>query len=141
MSDNQTVTTTKYLEVYAPNCSRTRQRDGYARKSYVIAEKALGKPLPAFAVVHHVNEVKHEDTNTNLVICENENYHRLLHLRMRILAVGGNPDTQKICSTCHSLKDRNYFYVNNSNAVDGLQNNCILCAKKHSKAQKDKNAN
>jgi hypothetical protein len=49
----------------------------------VIAEKALGKKLPPGAEVHHVDEDKSNDSNNNLVICQNRSYHKLLHKRAR----------------------------------------------------------
>jgi hypothetical protein len=51
----------------------------------LIAEKALGRRLPNGAVVHHVDEDKSNDSNRNLVICENQSYHLLLHARIRAL--------------------------------------------------------
>jgi hypothetical protein len=52
----------------------------------LLAEKALGKPLPAKAVVHHMNG-KPADNHTyfNLVICPNQDYHLLLHRRAKAL--------------------------------------------------------
>jgi hypothetical protein len=44
----------------------------------VRAEQALGKPLPIKAVVHHVNG-DIENPNAQLVICEDQSYHLLLH--------------------------------------------------------------
>lgn len=57
-----------------------------SRRTYehiVVAERALGKPLPNGAVVHHVNLDTHDNRPCNLVICPDEAYHRLLHKRMR----------------------------------------------------------
>lgn len=59
----------------------------------MIAERALGRPLPVDAVVHH-----HSDTQ--LVICPSQTYHMELHRRMRVLAAGGDPNTQWLCRTC-----------------------------------------
>lgn len=42
------------------------------------AELALGKPLPLGAEVHHVH-----DRADTLVICQDREYHLLLHARMR----------------------------------------------------------
>ena len=58
------------------------------RRTYehiLVAEKALGRRLPKGAVVHHANKKRSDNTPTNLVICPNETYHRLLHRRMKAL--------------------------------------------------------
>jgi hypothetical protein len=46
------------------------------------AERALGKPLPKGVLVHHLDGDGTNNDNTNLVICQNKAYHRLLHMRM-----------------------------------------------------------
>jgi len=72
------------------------------------AEAALGRLLPLKAVVHHPDEDPW-NRHARLVICENRAYHKLLHVRMRIKAAGGNPNTDKICSFCQKPKRLDQF--------------------------------
>lgn len=69
----------------------------------LVAEAALGKPLPAGAIVHHVNEVKTDNRPTNLVIC-NRPYHALIHRRMRAFAACGHYDWI-VCRYCGQHDD------------------------------------
>lgn len=48
-----------------------------------IAERALGKRLPPGAQVHHFDGNRSNNTNRNLVICQDANYHRFLDQRSR----------------------------------------------------------
>lgn len=78
--------------------------NGYVYEHVLIAAKVLGKPLPSSAQVHHVNEIRSDNANNNLVICENQSYHKLLHVRMRALRTCGNPNWRK-CSFCKQHDD------------------------------------
>lgn len=62
----------------------------------VIAENALGKPLPLNSEVHHVN-LKRE--GGPLVICQDHGYHLLLHVRQRSYVATGDPHNRK-CTFC-----------------------------------------
>lgn len=88
------------------------------------AEKALGRPLPSGAVVHHADGSKHEDAV--LVICQDEMYHHLLHLRMKVKAAGGNPNTDALCSRCRRPRPFNAFHKHRGSRY-GLNNTCKAC--------------
>lgn len=72
---------------------------GYVRDHIVIAEHALGRALPAQAVVHHVDGNESNNKNSNLVICQDNIYHGLIHKRMRAYLATGNVSSVK-CVYC-----------------------------------------
>jgi len=90
-----------------------------------IAEKALGKILPLQAVVHHVNRNRKDRTHSNLVICQDQAYHLLLHARKRIYDAGGNPNIDKVCAKCGQVKPKKDFHI--SQRGDGRRCYCKLC--------------
>ncbi len=64
----------------------------------MIAEQVLGRTLPPGVVVHHANGIKTDNRHENLVICTQE-YHLLIHKRMRAHAACGHADWSK-CKYC-----------------------------------------
>ncbi len=92
-----------------------------------IVEDVLGKKLPKGAQIHHVDGNKHNNDNTNLVVCPNQQYHHLLHTRQRVLDAGYNPDTHKYCSDCKAYVELTLFYKNRCFA-SGYSNVCKVCS-------------
>lgn len=78
------------------------------REGIVIAEKALGKPLPSGAVVHHANRSKNAGP---IVICQDQGYHMLLHQRMRALKACGRANWLK-CPYCKEYDDPANLHIN-----------------------------
>ena len=83
----------------------------------VVAEMALGRPLPKGAIVHHANENRLDNSTGNLVICPDRAYHNLIHARMRALQACGNANWM-LCPFCgrHDDPARMYVYPNRNAA-------------------------
>lgn len=99
-----------YTLVKMPDHPRA-QHNGYVFEHLLLAEAALGKPLPPRAEVHHVRG-KHD--NRALVICEDRKYHQLLHQRQRALDACGNPNWRQ-CGYCSRYDDPTNLYINPHN--------------------------
>lgn len=78
--------------------------EGSKLQHVAIAERALGRLLPDGAEVHHVNEIRDDNRNENLVICPDRVYHALLHMRARALDACGDPAKRK-CVYCKAWDD------------------------------------
>lgn len=90
-----------YVQIYSPG--HPRAHDNYVFEHILIAERALGRLL-------------------------DKKHHGLLHRRARVVRRGGNPDTQKICSTCKELLSRSDFH-NSRPSPDGKFCICKRCHK------------
>jgi hypothetical protein len=99
---------------------------GGRRIHVVRAERALGHALPHGAHVHHADGSK-SDT-APLVICQDQAYHRLLHVRTKTVKAGGNPNTEKLCGDCHTVKPFAAFTVMRADLSNGRRPICRDCA-------------
>jgi hypothetical protein len=105
--------------------SGTRTSHGYTTVACVYqhrieAEKALGKPLPSEAQVHHIDGNKRNNAAANLVICQDAAYHQLLHLRQTAIEQTGNPDNRK-CGRCGKYDNPNSMLCYPSHSKAGVR--------------------
>lgn len=92
-----------YVVVYQPDHPRAGSK-GFVLEHLLVAEKALGRVVPMLAQVHHVDDDGTNNDSSNLVLCENQEYHQLLHRRRRSLEATGNPNNAQ-CYRCRQWDD------------------------------------
>jgi hypothetical protein len=94
------------MSVYGDSSITNRRSNGDG-KGYrsglhnIIAESILGKALPKGAIVHHINHDPSDNNPSNLIICQSQAYHLLLHIRERALLKTGNANWIK-CKLCNN---------------------------------------
>lgn len=90
-----------YIHIWNPGHPKAIR--GYVYEHIAIAEKALGKLLPQKAVIHH-------HSPEQLVICQDQAYHLLLHKRQRAYEACGNANWLQ-CTYCHKFDDPENLYI------------------------------
>ncbi len=98
-----------YVKLYLRDHPRAHC-SGHVFEHIIVVEKALGKPIPKGAVVHHVNHNRADNRTANLVLCQDSAYHNLLHRRERALVGGGSLDKLN-CRFCKQWDDPENMYV------------------------------
>ena len=116
----RTKTSHGYILVLKPEHPRAFST-GYIYEHILIAEQALGHSLPLKAQVHHVDGVKHRNQN-NLVICEDNAYHHLLHRRTAAFKATGSVHALK-CHVCKQWGFRDQDNMNVAIRTDGKLGN------------------
>lgn len=85
--------------------------DGYVFEHVLIAEKALGKPLPQPTRIHHWGSLIE---NRKIVICNDGGYHAVLHRRTTALKECSHAHWKK-CWICKKYdKPENLLFCRNS---------------------------
>lgn len=101
-----------YVLIHVPDHPRA-DRDGYVAEHILLAEIVLRKPLPPRAVVHHVDGDTSNNDLRNLVICEDQSYHVLLHTRAKALA-SSIPGHYRRCCFCKQFDHPDNLYHHES---------------------------
>lgn len=128
-----------------PRGSGWRDRKGYQYHTVngksklehiAVAEKALGRLLPPGVVIHHVDENKQNNQPNNLVICQDNAYHKYLHMRLNAWKACGNADWRK-CPYCHQYDDPANIRGEKSGRF--VHRKCSATAQREAKAKRRKN--
>lgn len=103
------------------------------REHVLVAMRALGRPLPAKAEVHHFNGDKSDNRPANLVVCQDRAYHSLLHRRQAALAATGNANFRR-CVHCHTYDDPSNLIRHS--ARGRTHRACVLAAERRRRRQR-----
>ncbi len=123
-----------YVEIKCSNHPKSCR--GYVYEHILVAEQALGSYLPDGAVIHHVDGNKKNNDNNNLVICNSDSYHKLLHQRHKALISCGNANYLK-CSYCQKYDDKKNLYVR-KNSNQGWHAKCSTMHRKNKNTSRGK---
>lgn len=109
-------------------------REGYLCRVTSVhllkAELAYGGFLPPKAKVHHLDGNNRNNQNSNLVICEDHEYHMLLHARLKALRGCGNPAWRK-CTYCKKWDAVEHLYIGKKRMGGGRTICHMRCAVEH----------
>ncbi len=115
-----------HRKVFAPWHPKASS-SGMVYEHVLIAEDALGHVIPDGSQIHHVDGDYRNNANTNLVICQDVAFHKLLHHRTKVIRAGGDPNTQKFCRDCSAVRSLADFNVMRANKSTGRQSVCRSC--------------
>jgi hypothetical protein len=75
-----------------------------------VVEAIIEKSLPSQAIVHHINGNVNNNEHSNLVACEDQTYHKLLHRRTDALIACGHANWRR-CTLCKEYDDPKNLYI------------------------------
>ena len=89
-----------YKRITVHNHPRTKgKRDKRLAEHVLIVEGVLGHNLRSTASVHHIDGDYTNNKNDNLMICDSESYHRVIHQRKLAYENTGDPSSKR-CAFC-----------------------------------------
>lgn len=100
---------TGYTSVLAPGHPNANSV-GHVSEHVLIASRALGRGIPRGVIVHHVDENPLNNHPGNLVICQDQAYHMVLHQRQRAVEACGRASWLR-CVICKKYDEPGNLYV------------------------------
>ena len=97
-----------YVQLRDPKHPRSNLR-GYVYEHILVVEDVIGKKIPNNAEIHHVDGNGMNNKNRNLVLCNDSNYHKLIHTRTRAFLNCGNANWV-MCQFCKKYDDPKEMY-------------------------------
>lgn len=89
----------------------------------LMVEKILGRTLPRTAEVHHIDQYTWNNSNSNLVVCQDAKYHKLLHRRTRALKACGHASWRQ-CVHCKKYGSPEEMISVSKNSYSVLHPSC-----------------
>ncbi len=123
-----------YVMIHIPGHKRAIKN--YVLEHIFIVEKILGTTLREGVVIHHVNGDRKDNSNNNLVVCENQAYHMLLHQRERALKESGDSNNIK-CPICKEYDSKQNLII----TKDGQNRGHKGCANEYKRINRLKKKN
>lgn len=94
---------------------------GRIEMSAAVVEDSTGRQIPTCHPIHHVNRAPRDNRPANLVVCEDDAYHFLIHYRARALEESGNANHVR-CEVCGKWSSRRDPDVTKVNCKDYRRN-------------------
>ena len=80
------------------------------RDGRLKVEHILNRPLRSANQIHHIDGNSQNNSNSNLVVCEDQEYHHLIHMRARALKECGHKDWKR-CTYCKTWDAPDNLYI------------------------------
>lgn len=96
---------------------------GYVPDHVLAAEKILKMILPVNAIVHHIDGDSLNNTPSNLVVCQDTQFHSIIHARERAFRECGHAAWRQ-CQFCHQYDDPVNFLPKWKGKRGSLHRNC-----------------
>ena len=93
-----------FAYVLAPIGHPRANHFGFIAEHLLVAERALGRPIPIKHPVYHIDRNRANNNSSNLVICEDRVYHKLIKGRGIAFMACGHGNWRK-CPWCKSWDD------------------------------------